>query len=120
MNTVKRIIVVALLLVAGSVHADMTRRAAFLRQVIGNGVSVRSNVASIANPSAGTYTVTLTRGCEQALGVVSVNANRGDGICFGDFTATNVITVTCRNSSNTLANIPNGTIVQLVAYCAVP
>jgi hypothetical protein len=117
----KRIFIVFLLLLVGTVaYADVNSRAAFLRQVIGNGVSVRVNIASIANPSAGTYTLTLTNGCPQALGIVNVNANRGDGICFGDFTATNVITVTCRNSSNTLANIPNGTIVQLVAYCAVP
>lgn len=113
-------IVAILLLVAGVVHADVSRRAAFLRAVIGTGISAQWNVASVTNPQTGTYAVTLTAGCSQALGIVSVNANRGDGSCFGDFTATNVITVTCRNTSNALTNIPNGTIVQLVAYCAVP
>ena len=120
MKRIASALLAAMLVGASSAHADVSKRAAFPRAVIGTGISAHYNVASVTNPSTGTYLVTLTQTCSQALGIVSVNANRGDGICFGDFTAADAITVTCRNTSNTLANIPAGTIVQLVAYCAVP
>lgn len=115
--------VIAIALLVGVAHAGVYGRAAFLRYVIGTGASSSDNVASVVKTPAttGTYVVTLTRACSQALGVVNFAANRADGACFGDFTATNAITILCRRASdNALVDIPNGTIVQLVAYCAVP
>lgn len=114
-------LVAALLLLVGVAHADVYRRAAFMRHVVGTGISTSTNVQWITNPSTGTYVVQLASGCEQALGVVNVTTSRADGACFGDFTAIDQITVTCRTAAaNALVNVPNGTIVVLVAYCAVP
>jgi hypothetical protein len=101
---------IALLLFASSAFAEVSSRAAFMR-----------HVASITKPGTGTYLVTLTAACPHAAGVANVNSSRGDGSCFGDFTAAGQITVTCRRASdNALVDIPNGTVVVMTAYCGTP
>jgi hypothetical protein len=112
---------IALLLFASSAFAEVSSRAAFMRHVVGAGTTSSHNVASITKPGTGTYLVTLTAACPHAAGVANVNSSRGDGSCFGDFTAAGQITVTCRRASdNALVDIPNGTVVVMTAYCGTP
>lgn len=116
-----RWIVVALILLSGVARADVTRRAGFLRYLVGTGIVYSTNVTSVSSPGTGTYTVTLTNACEQAKGYASVNNIPGGARrCSANFTATNVITILCYNTSDNLANLTNGDVLGFVAYCVAP
>lgn len=116
-----RSVIASLIVLSGVAYADVTRRACFVRYLVGTGIVYSTNVTSVSSPSTGTYTVTLTKPCEFANGYASTNNTPGGARrCSANFTATNVITVTCYNSSDNLTNLTNGDTLGMIAYCATP
>lgn len=117
----RSLFVAVLLLCAGAARADVTRRAGFLRYVIGTGIAQSVNVSSVANPSAGVYTVTLTQACDGTAGYAFTGADDGATKCQSAvFTSASVITITCRLNNDTPNNVTNGRVLSMLAYCAVP
>lgn len=99
--------------------AGVDRRAAFLMATAPSTIVDSWNVDSVTRTAVGTYVIVLSTSGPVARGIVTVNASRGDGAGWGEFTAANEITVTFRSAaSNALTDLPNGTKVQLVAYWA--
>lgn len=115
-----RLVLLLALLSGVPAFAGIVSRAAFLRAVIGVGITTSDNVAAISRFSTGNYAVQLISGCPQTLGAAFTSVSRGGVSCFGDFAAPDQITVECRDGNNAFTDLPDGTILNLDAYCATP
>lgn len=113
-------LVVSLLLVSGVAHADLTSRAGYFRYLVGTGITQSGNITSVTNPSAGIYTATLTRACQDTAGIAVANGNNGARRCFADFATTSTITISCRNTSGTLQDLQVGDILMFFGFCGIP
>lgn len=116
----RSLVVIVILLVSFSAHADLTRRAGHFRYLVGTGITSSNNISSVTNSGTGLYTVTLTVGCEGTAGLAQAAANNGSRRCFADFATASTVTVSCRNTAGSLQDLQVGDLLTFFCFCGVP